>query len=190
MAADLAAARLNMVESQVRTADVTDVRLHDAMRVFPRETLTPPGKAYLAYADTEVEYAPGRVLLKPRDVAKLLQALKPMPGERALAIAAPYAAALLEAVGLQVERLDGEDLAKVPGHGYDVIVCEGAVTEAPASWRAALAHDGRLGVIERQGPVGQAAIYLRTEEGVARRSIFDATPPVLGGFEPAPGFAF
>ena len=30
--ADLAAARLNMVESQVRPSDVTDVRIHDAMR--------------------------------------------------------------------------------------------------------------------------------------------------------------
>jgi protein-L-isoaspartate(D-aspartate) O-methyltransferase len=94
--ADLAAARENMVESQVRTADVTDVRLQDAMRDIAREQLMPEGKPYLAYADMEVEYAPGRWLLKPRDVAKLLQALRPMPGERALAIAAPYAAAVLE----------------------------------------------------------------------------------------------
>ena len=105
--ADLAAARLNMVESQVRTADVTDVRIHDAMRALRREEFTPPDKAHLAYADIEVEYAPGRWLLKPRDVAKLLQALKPMPGEQALAIAAPYAAAVLETMGLTVERLDG-----------------------------------------------------------------------------------
>ena len=35
--ADLAAARHNMVDSQVRTADVTDVRIHDAMRALPRE---------------------------------------------------------------------------------------------------------------------------------------------------------
>src|SRR5437899_6754890 len=58
--ADFAAARLNMVESQVRPADVTDVRIHDAMRELPRERFVPPAKAYLAYADIEVEYAPGR----------------------------------------------------------------------------------------------------------------------------------
>ena len=69
--ADLAAARLNMVESQVRTQDVTDVRIQDAMRAIARETFVPSGKAYLAYADLEVEYAPGRWLLKPRDVSKL-----------------------------------------------------------------------------------------------------------------------
>ena len=57
--ADLAAARLNMVESQVRTADVTDIRIHDAMRALSREDFLPPAKAHLAYADIEVEYAPG-----------------------------------------------------------------------------------------------------------------------------------
>ena len=101
--ADLAAARLNMVESQVRPSDVTDIRLHDAMRELARESFLPPGKAYLAYADIEAEYAPGRSLLKPRDVAKLLQAVRPMPGERALAIAAPYAAAMLERLGLRMD---------------------------------------------------------------------------------------
>ena len=49
--ADFAAARLNMVESQVRTADVTDVRIHDAMRTLPRDTFLPAAKAHLAYAD-------------------------------------------------------------------------------------------------------------------------------------------
>ncbi|MCA6302713.1 MAG: protein-L-isoaspartate O-methyltransferase, partial [Phenylobacterium sp.] len=33
---DTFAARLNMVESQVRTADVTDLRIQDAMRRIPR----------------------------------------------------------------------------------------------------------------------------------------------------------
>jgi protein-L-isoaspartate(D-aspartate) O-methyltransferase len=96
MSTDFAAARLNMVESQIRTADVTDLPLQDALRVVARETVVPPSKAYLAYADADIEYAPGRWLLRPREVGKLLQALKPREGEKALAIAAPYAAAVLE----------------------------------------------------------------------------------------------
>lgn len=187
---DLAQARLNMVESQVRTADVTDVRIHDAMRVIPRETFVPAGKAYLAYADEAVEYAPGRVLLKPRDVGKLLQILKPQETDKVLAIAAPYAAAILEAMGLTVTRHDAEDLTRPPGGGYDLIVCEGAVAKAPAAWTEALAMGGRLGVIEREGPVGKACIYVKAEDGVGRRTVFDATPPVLAGFEPQVGFAF
>ena len=188
--ADYAAARLNMVESQVRPADVTDVRLHDAMRELARESFLPPAKAYLAYADIAVEYAPGRSLLKPRDVGKLLQVVRPMPGERALAIAAPYAAAMLERLGLSVIRLDDGDLSQPPGGEFDGIVCEGAEGSAPAAWLAALARRGRLGVVERDGPVGKACLYMLAEDGVGRREVFDATPPVMAGFAAQHGFAF
>jgi len=186
--ADLAAARENMVESQVRTADVTDLRIQDAMRALPRETFVPPAKTYLAYADIEVEYAPGRWLLKPRDVAKLLQALRPMAGERALAVAAPYAAAVLERIGLDVVRIEDPHLP--PSGAFDVIVCEGAVGRAPQAWQAAIAEGGRLGVVERDGPVGKACLYLRAQDGVGRRELFDSTPPVLAGMEVQHGFAF
>ena len=150
MTTDFAAARLNMVESQVRPSDVTDVRIHDAMRNLARETFVPAGKAHLAYADASVEYAPGRALMQPRDVAKLLQVLKPRDGEKVLAIAAPYAAAVLEHMGLSVTQLDGDDLTTVSGGPYDIILTEGSVGEAPASWLAALAVGGRLGLVERQ----------------------------------------
>jgi len=186
--ADFAAARLNMVESQVRTADVTDVRIHEAMRAIPRERFAPETRSHLAYTDIEVEYAPGRWLLKPRDVAKLLQALRPMPGERALAISAPYAAAVLEELGASVTRVEaGEAL---PDGEYDIVVCEGAVSRAPESWTAALAMNGRLGVVERDGPVGKACLYVRAADGIGRRDLFDGFPPVLAGFEPQHGFAF
>ena len=189
--ADLDAARLNMVESQVRTADVTDVRIHDALRALPRERFMPPGKAHLAYADIEVEYAPGRWLLKPRDLAKLLQALRPMPGERALAIAAPYGAAAIEHMGLSVSQLDEEDLSPPPSEGgYDLVICEGAVSRAPQAWLSVLRPGGRLGVVERDGPVGKACLYISGEEGIGRRELFDATPPILRGFEAQHGFVF
>lgn len=190
MSTDFAAARLNMVESQIRTADVTDLPLQDALRLVPREAVVPATKAYLAYADADIEYAPGRWLLRPREVGKLLQALKPREGEKALAIAAPYAAAVLETIGLSVSRLEGDDLKAVPAGAYDVIICEGAVPVAPKAWQDALAVGGRLGVIERTGPVGRAAVYLRAEDGVGRRQMFDASPPVLAGFETEAGFSF
>jgi protein-L-isoaspartate(D-aspartate) O-methyltransferase len=186
--ADFAAARLNMVESQVRTADVTDVRIHDAMRALPRERFVPEARAFQAYADLEVEYAPGRWLLKPRDVSKLIQALRPMPGERALAISAPYAAAVIRAVGLEVTEVEAG--GPLPEGTFDIVVCEGAVASAPESWRAALAMNGRLGVVERSGPVGKACLYVRAADGIGRRELFDGFPPVLAGFEQQLGFAF
>ena len=188
--ADLAAARLNMVESQVRPSDVTDIRIHVAMRRIARENFVPEGKAYLAYADSAAEYAVGRYLLRPRDVAKLLQCVKPLEGEKALAIAAPYAAAILEDCGVAVTRHDGDDLTILPGHAYDLIVVEGAVGAVPTSWLAALAPGGRLGVVERTGPGGQACLYVKNPDGIGRRTLFDATPPILAGLELQPGFAF
>jgi protein-L-isoaspartate(D-aspartate) O-methyltransferase len=190
MSVDYASQRAIMVDGQVRTADVTDYGIQDAMRAVAREAVLPPERAYLAYADVEVAYAPGRWLLKPRDIGKLLQALRPHAGEQALAIAAPYAAAVLEAMGLAVTRLDGEDLAH-PSGAYDLVICEGAVAKVPESWLAALGRTGaRLGAVERTGPVGRAVLYLKTEGGVGRRDLFDCGPPIMAGFEPQRAFTF
>jgi protein-L-isoaspartate(D-aspartate) O-methyltransferase len=186
MPSDFTAARLNMVESQVRTSDVTDYGVQDAMRAVAREDLC-GGKEHLAYADCEVEYAPGRFLLKPRDVAKLLQALLPRPGERALAIWAPYAAALLRQIGCIVDESDGSEVAT---GRFAIVICEGAVAETPAEWIAALSPGGRLAVIERQGSVGKAKLYVRGDADVGARGLFDATPPFLKGHEPRKSFAF
>jgi protein-L-isoaspartate(D-aspartate) O-methyltransferase len=187
MSADFAAARDNMVDSQVRPSDVTNLAIQDAMRRIPREAFVPAEKAFLAYADAEVAYAPGRWLLSPRDVSKLLQGLQPVAGERALAIAAPYAAAVLEAMGLAVTR---QDAGEPVGGLWSLIIVEGAVAKTPTAWLAALDVGGRLGVVERDGPVGRAMIYLRSARAVGVRSLFDSTPPVLAGFEAARGFAF
>lgn len=186
---DFASARLTMVESQVRPSDVTDTGIQDAMRTVERESLCPPDKASIAYADAEIPYAPGRWLLRPRDIAKLLQALQPRAGERALAIAAPYAAAVLEAMGLEVTSVDGEDLLAVTGC-YEVIVSEGAVSHAPQAWLDALGGGGRLGVVERRGPVGKAKVYMNAEGLIASREVFDSAAPLLPEFAPKPSFAF
>ncbi len=190
MTLDFAAARLNMLEGQVRTCDVTDHAIQDAIRAVPREDLCPEGKRALAYAEVEIPVGPGRFLMKPRDVAKLLQAVRPRAGERALAIAAPYAAAVMQAMGLVVERLEDGDLASPTGEGYDVVVCEQAVSAVPQGWLDALGSGGRLAVVERDGPVGKARLYVRAEAGVGFREVFDATPPMLPGFERKAQFAF
>ncbi len=188
MTFDYKAARLTMVESQVRTSDVTDLHVQDAMRIAPREHLCPPDKKAIAYADAEVEYAPGLYLLRPRNVGKMLQALRPQPGEKALAIAAPYAAMVMREIGLVVdEAAPGAVPAK---RTYQVIVAEGSVTEVPAAWAEALADGGRMAVIVRKGPMGKVWVYSRGDGQVASREAFDAAAPFLPGFEPKAEFAF
>jgi protein-L-isoaspartate(D-aspartate) O-methyltransferase len=208
---DFVSARLNMVESQVRTNDVTDLDLVDAMRAIHREAFCPADKAHLAYAEKSVEYAPGRFLLAPRDVAKLVFSARPRAGERALAIAGPYAAAMLARAGLTVTALEpadsdatvramlsgervavvGGDLLAPPAGPFDVVVVEGAVARTPGSWLESLAPGGRLAVIERGEQLGKAQLYSKGEDGgVARRTTFDAIAPYIAGFEPARAFQF
>ena len=213
MTLDFKTARLNMVENQVRTNDVTDLPIQDAMRLIPRERFCQPGKAYLAYAEADVAYAPGLYLMQPREVSKLLQALAPQPGERALAIAAPYAAAVLDWMGLSttlllppgcdvaamvqalgrasIHVISGELQSPAAETPFDVVLSEGAVQRAPTAWTDVVAIGGRLGVVERSGPVGKARLYVRGEDGlISGREVFDANPPLLPGFERQPSFAF
>ena len=206
---DFLSARTNMVESQVRTNDVTDVEVQDAMRAIPRERFVLPARATLAYSDRAPEYAPRRFLLPPRDVGKLLQAARPRRGERALAIAAPYAAAVMARMGVEVtaldtaealphvrEALEGEgatvsasDLARPEG-AYDVVLSEGGVSEIPEGWLAAVASGGRLGAVIRRGAAGKAMLYVRAGQTLSAREVFDSFPPLLPGFAPRREFVF
>lgn len=208
---DFHAARQNMVESQVRVNDVTDAPLQLAMRHIQRERLCASSQAFGAYGEVESPIAPGRVLMKPRDISKLLQTVEPKAGETALAIAAPFAAAVLRHAGLTVTEQEADprvmaivepylkelgvkcmtaDLKAPAGSGYDIIIVEGAVAEVPATWLKALKVGGRLAVVVKNGPVGHARLYLRIDSGISERQVFDSAPSTLPGFERTPSFEF
>jgi protein-L-isoaspartate(D-aspartate) O-methyltransferase len=207
---DFAAARKVMVDSQVRVNDVTDRSLQAALLAVPRERFLPQDRAWSAYAEIEPEIASGRRLMMARDLSKLLMALDAKPGETALAIAAPYGAAVLARLGLTVTAQEADDavfgvtgsvlaeegvrtvvapLSAPSGEGYDLIVSEAGVPGRPEAWLNALKVGGRLAVVERGGPVGKAVLYIRGEQGVSRRELFDSTPPVLADMAPEPAFA-
>ena len=207
---DFAAARKVMVDSQVRVNDVTDRALQAALLAVPRERFCAPDRAFAAYAEVSPEIAGGRRLMAARDVAKLLQASEAREGERALAVAAPYAAAVLARMGLEVTAQEADQavfdvtglaladagvqtvvapLDQPHGEGWDLIVCEGGVARRPDAWLSALRPGGRLAVVERTGPIGKAALYVRGREGVSRRELFDSSPTVLAALTPAPTFA-
>jgi protein-L-isoaspartate(D-aspartate) O-methyltransferase len=207
---DFAAARKVMVDSQVRVNDVTDRALQAALLAVPRERFLPSERAWSAYAEIEPEITGERRLMLARDLSKLLMALDARPGERALALAAPYAAAVLARLGLDVTAQESDEavfgvvggilaeegvrtitapLGAPADGGYDVIVCEGAVPGRPEAWLDALNVGGRLAVVERTGAVGKAVLYVRGEQGVSRRELFNAAPPLLAELSPIPIFA-
>jgi len=111
---DFAAARRIMVDSQVRTSDVTDARLIAAMLAVPRERFLPAAQADLAYLDFDVPVTvvqadrPARRLLKPMVLAKLVQAAEVAGGDHVLDVggATGYASAVLARLAGSVVALE------------------------------------------------------------------------------------
>jgi protein-L-isoaspartate(D-aspartate) O-methyltransferase len=94
-------ARQNMVDSQVRPSDVTDVGIIDAMRTVPREAFVPQNQRALAYLDLDLDVGEGgpakRFLIKPVVIAKMLQAADIRDTDAVLVVgcASGYLAALV-----------------------------------------------------------------------------------------------
>jgi protein-L-isoaspartate(D-aspartate) O-methyltransferase len=218
MADIFAAARLNMVDSQIRPNKVTDPAILAAMGSLKRERFLPAGKAALAYADEDVALPNGRVLLEPMVLARLLQTAEPRPGERVLVVAAGagYGAAVLADCGCRVTALEQDadlaaqarevlmDLAPTvsvvtgpldagwnAGAPYDLIVIEGAVPEIPAALAGQLRNEGgRLVAVIRAGRTGQAVLAEATPAGLRAQPVFDCATPVLPSLRAEPVFQF
>jgi protein-L-isoaspartate(D-aspartate) O-methyltransferase len=110
---DFVGARRMMVDGQVRTSDVTDLRVIAAMLEVPRERFVPADKQALAYLDLDVPVlgAVGRkprCLLKPMVQAKLVQAGEIGEHDHVLdvACATGYSSAILSRLGQSVIALE------------------------------------------------------------------------------------
>jgi protein-L-isoaspartate(D-aspartate) O-methyltransferase len=148
---DFAVARRIMVDSQVRTNDVTDLRLTAAMLAVPRECFLPAEQADLAYLDCDVAAtgasadAPARRLLKPMVLAKLLQAAEIADGDHVLDVgcATGYSSAVLARLAHSVVALDADaalaerardNLRALGVSGVDVVcgpLADGWAAQAP-----------------------------------------------------------
>jgi protein-L-isoaspartate(D-aspartate) O-methyltransferase len=215
---DFAAQRLTMVDAQVRTNDVTDPRIHAAMRLVPRERFVPRSKQAMAYADAVVEVAPGRFLPDPRTFAKLLQlaAIEDTDAVLDVACATGYSSAILARLARSVVALEQDaDLVRVAVDAlraagatgvdvvqgqlaegvrgrapFDVIFTNGAVTSRPERLLAQLAEGGRLVTVVQDDAQGRAHLFVRRNGQVGARPDFDASLPILPGFKKSVGFVF
>ncbi|MFM7335799.1 MAG: protein-L-isoaspartate O-methyltransferase family protein [Tabrizicola sp.] len=208
---EFASRRVMMVDTQVRPSDVTKFPIIDAMLSVPRETYVPEDKREAAYVGDNLPLGPGRVVLEARTLAKLLDALDVQPGELVLDIGCGlgYSAAVIarlgetvvaveedEQLGAEAQRLlseEGVDNAIVivgklaEGSAkcapYDVITVEGGVETMPEAILAQLKEGGRIGAVFMEGAVGTARIGYKTGGRVTWRPVFNATAPVLPGFQ-------
>src|SRR5258708_30437059 len=77
---DFGAARLTMVDSQLRPNKVTDLAVLDAFLTVPRERFVPPALRAAAYVDDDIPIGDGRFLMQPMVLARLLPPPPPRPG--------------------------------------------------------------------------------------------------------------
>jgi protein-L-isoaspartate(D-aspartate) O-methyltransferase len=175
------AARLNMVEGQLRTNKVTDEAVLDGFLTTPRERFVPPNLRGIAYVDDDIPLGNGRFLVEPLVLARLLQLAEIGKDDKVLEIgcASGYATAVLAKIAASVVAVESDpQLAAAAranlqalgignvqlqeaamtagwraGAPYNVILINGAVGEIPASISEQLAEGGRL-VTVTEGSAG------------------------------------
>lgn len=213
----LATARRNMVENQVRPWEVLDARVLDVLATLPRERFVQPAYRSVAYADVTLPIGHDEVMLKPVVEGRALQALLPQAGERVLEIGTGtgYFAACLARLGGHVTSIDRRaefvDAARArlqalavdnvecltadalagftPTAPFDAIAVTGAVAELPACFGEWLKPAGRLFLIRGVEPAMQAVLLRRAADGGwIEDRLFETDVPYLAGAEPAPQF--
>ena len=215
---DAAARRAAMVDSQLRTNDVTDPRILKAMGEIERERFVPGALAPVAYMEGCIPLGGGRVLLDARSFGKLVQLAGINTTDRVLDVgpATGYSTAVLSRLAAHVIGLEedgklrdaaeanlsaagvknAEIVAGSLSEGspdqapFDVIFVNGAFEIRPEALLAQLAENGRLVGIQRDGPAGHAVLYVRHEGAVGKRSAFDAQLPTLPGLAKIREFVF
>ena len=213
-----AAARLNMVESQIRPNKVTDPRLLQAFLDVPRELFVPKPLRGIAYIDEDIRIAEGRFLLEPMVLARLIESAAVQAEDSVLEIGCGtgYGTAILSRVANAVVAVEEdrelvrrasavlaelaiENAAVVEARlsegypkqaPYDVIVFAGAIAAVPEEIAEQLAPGGRMVAVVREGGVGKATLMTRISGILSGRIAFDAASPYLPGFEPKPSFVF
>lgn len=216
---DYAAARLNMVDGQLRTNKVTDEAVLEAFLATPRELFVPDHLKGAAYVDEDLPIGGGRFLIEPMILGRLLQVAAIQPDESVLEIGsgsgygtavlariaskvvgieqdralARRATALLAQLGLgnAVVREGRLDEGWPTDAPYDVIVFNGATAEVPPAVFDQLAEGGRImAVLKPDAGLGRAMLFVRRNGVISRRVLFDAATPLLPALAPQPSFVF
>jgi protein-L-isoaspartate(D-aspartate) O-methyltransferase len=215
---DYAARRTMMVDTQVRPADVTKFPIIDAMLSVPREAFVPRALREAAYVGENLDLGAGRVLLEPRTLAKMLDALDIRSNELVLDVgsALGYSSAVMARMAEAVVALEDDEAMSseaqalllehgsdnvivhtaplaggAPEHGpYDVIAVEGAVHELPEALKDQLKEGGRIACLFMEGALGAMRVGYKLNGKMNWRFAFNAGAPILPGFERHAAFTF
>jgi protein-L-isoaspartate(D-aspartate) O-methyltransferase len=214
---DTHAARQQMVDQQIRTWEVLDHRVLDALAAVPREAFVPAAYRALAYADAPIPIGFGQHMLAPNLQGRILQALDIDKGTAALEVGtgtgylcacmsllagevrsielhAELAAAArtnLRAVGASADVQTRDAFDRVPLGAYDAIAVTASLPVYDRRFEQALTIGGRLFVVVGQAPVMEAMLLHRVSETEwLRESLFETVMDALIGAAGPDRFVF
>lgn len=213
---DFATRRRMMVDTQIRPSDVTKFPIIDAMLSVRRENFVPAAKREAAYVGENLDLGEGRVLLEPRTLAKMLDALNISGGELVLDVgsALGYSSAVIAHMAEAVVALEEDEsmakeaqeaLAEANIHNviahegplsegasqlgpFDVMLVQGGVETFPEALEKQVKEGGRVACLFMEGALGEVRIGHKQGGRIAWRSAFNAGAPILPGFEKAAAF--
>jgi protein-L-isoaspartate(D-aspartate) O-methyltransferase len=215
---DTLAARQQMVDQQIRTWEVLDPRVLDAVAAVPREAFVPSAYRELAFADAPLPIGCGQSLLAPKIQGRILQALEINPTDAALEVGtgsgylsaclgllaastrsieihpklSAEAASNLSAVRQARVQLETRDaFSAAPLGDYDVIAVTGSLPIYDGRFERALRLGGRLFVVVGPAPVMDAILVRRVGEAEwIRESLFETVIDPLVNATATRGFVF
>jgi protein-L-isoaspartate(D-aspartate) O-methyltransferase len=219
MSINLEQARYNMIEQQVRTWEVLDPAVLDALREVPREDFVPGRYRRLAFSDLRIPLPHDQTMMKPVEEGRMLQSLQIEPGQRVLEIGtgSGFTAACLAHLGAEVvsvelhedladsarnklERLqiEGVEIACAdalgdfePEAAFDALVITASVAEVPELFLGWVRDAGRLFAVRGHSPAMEAVCLTKiSAEHWHAESLFETDLPRLVGAEDKPVFEF
>ena len=204
--------RTHMIDSQLRPNSVTTKAVVDAFREVPREAFVPEAMRPFAYMDEDIEVAPGRFLMEPLTLGRLIEFSEIGRGERALVVggATGYAAAILAVMGVNTVLLDdgiepAVAISRAPNIDavegpladgwaekgpYDLILVNGFVDSIPDALVKQVEEGGRIAAVILDEGTPRAGIGRVFGGHVGWTFISDAQVPALPGFEKKKAFTF
>jgi protein-L-isoaspartate(D-aspartate) O-methyltransferase len=215
---DSDSARQQMVDQQVRTWDVFDEDVLEAMSAVAREHYVPDAFRHCAYADAEIPLRHGQCMLRPSLAGRILQAVGVRAGDRVLEVGTgtgyltsciAQMAASVVSIDLYEDFIQGarsaleqdginnvtlhcmDATAELPDGDFDVIIVTGSLPAVDPRFVAALKQRGRLFVVVGDPPAMTAMLVERPERGEATTDeLFETDIPALVAPSRPPEFSF
>jgi len=215
---DTLAARLQMVDQQIRTWEVLDPRVLEALSAVPREAFVPPEYRELAFADAPIPIGFGQSMLSPKLQGRILQALGVSATDNVLEVGSGtgYLAACLSLLGCSTHSIDIHaglvDLAQAnlralpsarvqfqirdafdaaPLGEYDAVAVTGSLPIYDPRFEKSLRVGGRLFAIVGAAPVMDAILVRRVDSNEwIRESLFETVVAPLINATAAQRFVF